>query len=87
MPASLGLLSKILLASLAISIAIRQLGPRLEIAANDLNAAIAIFVPSAIVALFLGWRGWRPAPGSGIAPPLAPNSAPDADAPTAEPPQ
>jgi len=60
MAASLSLLSKILLASLLMSIAIRRLGPQLDIAATDFNAAIAILVPPIAVAIFLGVRGWQP---------------------------
>jgi hypothetical protein len=59
MVASLVFLLKILVPSLLISIAIRRLAPSLGLAGSDLNATIAILVPSLIVAIVLGLRGWK----------------------------
>jgi hypothetical protein len=59
MTASLTFLLKILVPSVLISIAIRRFAPSLGLVGSDLNAAIAILLPSIIVAIVLGLRGWK----------------------------
>lgn len=48
--------SKVLLASLALSLAIKYLAPLANIPGNDLTALIAVFLPPVALGLSLGWR-------------------------------
>jgi hypothetical protein len=59
MAASILFLLKIFLPSLLISIAIRRFAPALGLVGSDLNATIAIVLPSVVVAIVLGVRGWK----------------------------
>ncbi|TAF55386.1 MAG: hypothetical protein EAZ61_04465 [Oscillatoriales cyanobacterium] len=59
MAASILFLVKIFIPSLLISIAIRRLAPALGLVGSDLNATIAILIPSIVVAIVLSVRGWK----------------------------
>jgi hypothetical protein len=59
----IGLLLKMLLPSVAISIAIKYFSPSLVPAPNTLNVTIAVFLPSVVLAIALGIRGWWRAAG------------------------
>ncbi|MEG4859821.1 hypothetical protein QUB75_20220 [Microcoleus sp. K1-B6] len=47
---------KVFTLSAALSLAIKYAGPSLSIPSTDLNALIAVFSPSLILAAILGWR-------------------------------
>ncbi|MEG4962829.1 hypothetical protein QUA78_19310 [Microcoleus sp. K4-B3] len=47
---------KVFTLSAALSLAIKYAGPSLSIPSTDLNALIAVFTPSIILAAILGWR-------------------------------
>ncbi|MEB3180672.1 MAG: hypothetical protein VKL59_16840 [Nostocaceae cyanobacterium] len=51
-----GLIAKLLIYSLAISIFIKYAAPVLDIADNTTNAVIAILSPTIILAIALWWR-------------------------------
>ncbi|MBC6435465.1 hypothetical protein FM036_38920 [Nostoc sp. HG1] len=48
--------------SAALTLAIKYAGPTLSIPSTDLNALIAVFTPSIILAAILGWRSSRQQP-------------------------
>lgn len=50
-------LLKVLLLSAGISLLIRYGGPSLPIAPTPINALIAVFTPSLLLAIALAWRG------------------------------
>jgi hypothetical protein len=52
----LGLIVKVFVLSVTLSIAIKYGGRLLPIAPTSLNAAIAVFLPTAILAFLLIWR-------------------------------
>jgi predicted membrane chloride channel (bestrophin family) len=54
----IGLLLKMLLPSVAISIAIKYLSNSLAPVPTTLNVTIAVFLPSVVLAIALGIRGW-----------------------------
>ncbi|MBD3884402.1 hypothetical protein IFO70_21910 [Phormidium tenue FACHB-886] len=53
------LVLKVLLFSALISIAIKYVAPSLAISATNLNALIAVLLPSGVMAIVLSWRGAR----------------------------
>jgi hypothetical protein len=55
----IGLLFKMLLPSVAISIAIKYLSTSLAPIPTTPNVLIAIFLPSVMLAIGLGIRGWK----------------------------
>ena len=59
MNSNLGLILKVLMASLLIAIAIKYLGPQLSVPATSSIALTAVLLPTIILAIALGWRGTR----------------------------
>jgi membrane protein implicated in regulation of membrane protease activity len=51
-----GFIVKVFLMSIALSLAIKYGGPILSIPSTNLNALIAVFSPTIILATILGWR-------------------------------
>jgi hypothetical protein len=56
MTSSLGFIVKVLVLSTLLSILIKQSDRLVSIPPNSLNAAIAVFLPTIILALLLIWR-------------------------------
>ncbi|MEB3338869.1 MAG: hypothetical protein VKJ46_15470 [Leptolyngbyaceae bacterium] len=56
---NLGFILKVLLASTGIAIAIKFLGPSLEIAPTTGNVLIALGTPIIVISIALGWRAWQ----------------------------
>jgi membrane protein implicated in regulation of membrane protease activity len=54
-----GFILKVFLMSIALSLAIKYGGPILSIPSTNLNALIAVFTPSIILATILGWRAFQ----------------------------
>lgn len=57
-----GFVLKVMVLSTVLSIAIKQGGPLLPVAATTPNALIAVWLPSGVLALILGWRLLQNAP-------------------------
>lgn len=57
MNSNLGLILKVIMASLSIAIAIKYWGPQLSVPATGSIALTAVLLPTIIVAIALGWRG------------------------------
>jgi membrane protein implicated in regulation of membrane protease activity len=53
-----GVMTKVGVLSIVLSIAIKYGGPLLPIAATSTNALIAVWVPALLIATLLGWR-WQ----------------------------
>ncbi|MBW4643730.1 MAG: hypothetical protein KME23_12200 [Goleter apudmare HA4340-LM2] len=53
---NLGLVLKVLLLSVVLSLLIKYIGPSLAIAGTDINALIIVLLPSVILAIVLLWR-------------------------------
>lgn len=52
-------LLKVFVASAAISLAIKYIGPFTNIPATAVNASILVFLPTFVMAIILGWRAWQ----------------------------
>jgi glucose-6-phosphate-specific signal transduction histidine kinase len=50
---------KVLLLSTGLSLGIKYLAPSLNIPATSANALIAVFLPTVVMAIVLGWQSWR----------------------------
>lgn len=55
----LGFVSKLLGLSLAISLAIKYLGPQVPLSPAPLVVLSMVLLPALILGLALGWRGWQ----------------------------
>lgn len=53
-------LGKVMGASTAIAIAIKFLGPKLDIVPTTPNILLSLFLPAGVLALALGWRAKQP---------------------------
>ncbi|MCT7950378.1 hypothetical protein NG798_11310 [Ancylothrix sp. C2] len=56
---NLTFVTKIIIASLALSAGIKYAGPQLNIPPTSLNASIAIFLPSILLAMIFFWRSFQ----------------------------
>lgn len=54
-----GLVLKVLVLSIVLSVAIKYIGPTLAIPATDTAALIIILLPALVTGLVLGWRSWQ----------------------------
>ncbi|HEY9807729.1 MAG TPA: hypothetical protein V6D13_00175 [Halomicronema sp.] len=59
MNTNLSFVTKIIIASLAISTGIKYAGPYLKIPPTSLNVSIAVFLPSIILAIIFFWRSFQ----------------------------
>ncbi len=54
-----GVIGKVAILSIVLSVAIKYGGPFLPIAATTTNALVAVWVPALLLATLLGWRWQR----------------------------
>lgn len=54
-----GFILKVLLLSGVIAVVIKYLAPSLAVAATPTNALVAVFLPTVLMAIVLGWRAWQ----------------------------
>jgi predicted membrane chloride channel (bestrophin family) len=59
MQGEVGFVLKMLIVSIALSIAIKQIAPHLHIAASTGGVLASVILPSVTIALLLGWRSQR----------------------------
>ncbi len=55
----MGLLSKLVGASVAIALVIKYVGPKLPIPATATTAWVGVLLPTVVMAVLLGWWGRR----------------------------